>query len=69
MNIDFYQSLLSPFSKESNLNKLKVDASKELLHKTLYLLEAIIAENPNTNNMNSIKMLYENIKDFLVNNK
>lgn len=69
MNIDFYQSLLSPFTKESSLNKLKIDASKELLHKSLYLLEAIIAENPNTNNMNSIKMLYENIKDFLVNNK
>lgn len=69
MNIDFYQSLLSESTKESNLNKLKIDASKELLHKSLYLLEAIIAENPNTNNMNSIKMLYENIKDFLVNNK
>jgi len=69
MNIDFYQSLLSESTKESNLNKLKVDASKELLHKALYLLEALIAENPNSNNMNSIKMLYENIKDFLVNNK
>lgn len=69
MNIDFYQSLLSPFAKLSNLNKLKVDASKDLLYKTMYLLEALIAENPNSNNMNSIKMLYENIKDFLVNNK
>jgi hypothetical protein len=69
MNIDFYQSLLSPFTKEYGLNKLKIDASKELLHKTLYLLEALIAENPNTINMNNIKMLYENIKDFLVNNK
>jgi len=69
MNIDFYQSLLSPFAKLSDLNKLKVDASKDLLYKTMYLLEALIAENPNSNNMNSIKMLYENIKDFLVNNK
>lgn len=69
MNIDFYQSLLSPFTKLSGINKLKVDASKDLLYKTMYLLEALIAENPNTNNMNSIKMLYENIKDFLVNNK
>jgi len=69
MNIDFYQSLLSPFTKLSGINKLKADASKDLLYKAMYLLEALIAENPNSNNMNSIKMLYENIKDFLVNNK
>jgi hypothetical protein len=69
MNIDFYQSLLSPFTKLSGINRLKVDASKDLLYKAMYLLEALIAENPNSNNMNSIKMLYENIKDFLVNNK
>ena len=69
MNIDFYQSLLSPFTKLSGINKLKVDASKDLLYKAMYLLEALIAENPNSNNMNSIKMLYENIKDFLVDNK
>ena len=68
MNIDFYQSLLSPFTKLSGINKLKVDASKDLLYKAMYLLEALIAENPNSNNMNSIKMLYENIKDFLVDN-
>jgi hypothetical protein len=69
MNLDFYQSLLAPFNKLSGLNKLKADDSKELLYKTLYALEAIIIENPNTTNMNSIKMLYANIKDFLVNNK
>lgn len=69
MNIDFYQSLLSPFTKLAGINKLKADASRDLLYKTMYALEAIIIENPNTNNMNSIKMLYANIKDFLVNNK
>jgi len=69
MNIDFYQSLLSPFTKIAGSNKLKADASKELLYKTLYLLESIIAENPNSINMNAIKLLYDNIKDFLVNNK
>jgi len=69
MNIDFYQSLLSPFTKVAGINKLKADASRDLLYKTMYALEAIIIENPNTTNMNSIKMLYEDIKDFLVNNK
>lgn len=69
MNIDFYQSLLSTFTKDVGLNKLKVDASRELLYKSMYLLEALIDENPNSNNMNSVKMLYQNIKDFLVNNK
>lgn len=69
MNLDFVDLITRPLGIQSNLNKLKADASKELLHKALYLLEAIIAENPNTNNMNAIKMLYQNIKDFLVNNK
>ena len=69
MNIDFYQSLLSPFTKVAGINKLKADASRDLLYKTMYALEAIIIENPNTTNMNNIKMLYANIKDFLVNNK
>ena len=69
MNIDLYQSLLSPFTKLAGINKLKADASRDLLYKTMYALEAIIIENPNTTNMNSIKMLYANIKDFLVNNK
>ena len=67
--MDFYQSLLSPFTKVAGINKLKADASRDLLYKTMYALEAIIIENPNTTNMNSIKMLYEDIKDFLVNNK
>lgn len=69
MNLDLYQALLSPFTKDSSINKLKVDASKDLLYKSMYLLEALIDENPNSNNMNSVKMLYQNIKDFLVNNK
>jgi len=69
MNIDFYQSLLSPFTKLAGINKLKADASRDLLYKTMYALEALITENPNSNNMNAIKMLYEDIKDFLVNNK
>lgn len=69
MNLDFFDIVAKPFGIQASLNKLKVDASRELLHKALYLLEAIINENPNTNNMNGIKMLYQNIKDFLVNNK
>jgi len=69
VNLDFFDLIAKPLGIQSSLNKLKADASKELLYKSLYLLEALIAENPNTNNMNSIKMTYENIKDFLVNNK
>jgi len=69
MNLDFVDLITRPLGIQSSLNKLRVDASKELLYKTLYLLEALLAENSNTNNMNSIKMLHQNIKDFLVNNK
>lgn len=69
MNLDFFDLITKPLGIQSSLNKLKADASKELLYKSLYLLEALIAENSNTNNMNGIKMLYQNIKDFLVNNK
>ena len=69
MNLDFLDVLTKPFGIEAGLNKLKVDASRELLYKTMYLLEALINENPNSTNMNSVKMLYQNIKDFLVNNK
>ena len=52
MNIDFYQSLLSPFTKLAGINKLKADASRDLLYKTMYALEAIIIENPNTTGQN-----------------
>ena len=69
MNLDFLDVLTKPFGIEAGLNKLKVDASKDLLYKSMYLLEALINENPNSTNMNSVKMLYQNIKDFLVNNK
>ena len=69
MNLDFFDLLAKPLGIQSNLNKLKADASKELLYKALYLLEALIAENPNSNNLNSINMLYKDIKDFLTNNK
>ena len=69
MNLDFLDVLARPFGIEAGLNKLKVDASRELLYKSMYLLEALINENPNSTNMNSVKMLYQNIKDFLVNNK
>lgn len=69
MNLDFLDVLTKPFGIEAGLNKLKVDASRELLYKSMYLLEALINENPNSTNMNSVKMLYQNIKDFLVNNK
>jgi len=69
MNLDFLDVLTKPFGIEAGLNKLKVDASKDLLYKSMYLLEQIIIENPNSTNMNSVKMLYQNIKDFLVNNK
>jgi len=69
VNLDFLDVLARPFGIEAGLNKLKVDASRELLYKSMYLLEALINENPNSTNMNSVKMLYQNIKDFLVNNK
>jgi hypothetical protein len=69
MNLDFLDVLSKPFGIQAGLNKLKVDASKDLLYKSMYLLEALINENPNSTNMNSVKMLYQNIKDFLVNNK
>jgi len=69
VNLDFLDVLTKPFGIEAGLNKLKVDASRELLYKSMYLLEALINENPNSTNMNSVKMLYQNIKDFLVNNK
>jgi hypothetical protein len=69
MNLDFLDVLSKPFGIQAGLNKLKVDASRELLYKSMYLLEALINENPNSTNMNSVKMLYQNIKDFLVNNK
>jgi hypothetical protein len=69
VNLDFFDLLTKPLGIQSSLNKLKADASKELLYKALYLLEALIAENLNSNNLNSINMLYKDIKDFLTNNK
>jgi len=69
MNLDLYDMLSKTFNREIGTNKLKVDSSKELLYKSLYLLEALIAEKPNSNNLNSIDMLYKDIKDFLTNNK
>lgn len=69
MNLDLYDIFSKTFNRELGANKLKADASKELLYKSLYLLEALIAEKPNSNNLNSIDMLYKDIKDFLTNNK
>jgi hypothetical protein len=69
MNLDLYDMFSKTFNRELGANKLKVDSSKELLYKSLYLLEALIAEKPNSNNLNSIDMLYKDIKDFLTNNK
>jgi hypothetical protein len=69
MNLDLYDMFSKTFNREIGTNKLKVDSSKELLYKSLYLLEALIAEKPNSNNLNSIEMLYKNIKEFLTNNK
>jgi hypothetical protein len=69
MNLDLYDMFSKTFNREIGTNKLKADASKELLYKSLYLLEALIAEKPNSNNLNSIDMLYKDIKDFLTNNK
>ena len=69
MNLDLYDMFSKTFNRELGANKLKADASKELLYKSLYLLEALIAEKPNSNNLNSIDMLYKDIKDFLTNNK
>jgi hypothetical protein len=69
MNLDLYDMFSKAFNREIGTNKLKVDSSKELLYKSLYLLEALIAEKPNSNNLNSIEMLYKNIKEFLTNNK
>ena len=69
MNLDLYDMFSKTFNREIGTNKLKVDSSKELLYKTLYLLEALIAEKPNSNNLNSINMLYKDIKEFLTNNK
>lgn len=69
MNLDLYDMFSKTFNREIGTNKLKVDSSKELLYKSLYLLEALIAEKPNSNNLNSINMLYKDIKEFLTNNK
>ena len=69
MNLDLYDIFSKTFNRELGANKLTADASKELLYKSLYLLEALIAEKPNSNNLNSIDMLYKDIKDFLTNNK
>ena len=69
MNLDIYDMLSKTFNREIGTNKLKVDSSKELLYKSLYLLEALIAEKPNSNNLNSINMLYKDIKEFLTDNK
>lgn len=69
MNLDLYDMFSKTFNRELGANKLKADASKELLYKSLYLLEALIAEKPNSNNLNSVNMLYKDIKDFLTNNK
>jgi hypothetical protein len=69
MNLDLYDMFSKTFNRELGANKLKADASKELLYKALYLLEALIVEKPNSNNLNSIDMLYKDIKDFLTNNK
>jgi hypothetical protein len=69
MNLDLYDMFSKTFNREIGTNKLKVDSSKELLYKSLYLLEALIAEKPNSNNLNSVNMLYKDIKEFLTNNK
>lgn len=66
MNLDFYQLLTSPFNKENNQNKIKVDQSRDLLMRALYLLENIIIEN-NSNNLNATKRLHQDIKDFILN--
>jgi hypothetical protein len=69
MNLDLYDMFSKTFNREIGTNKLKVDSSKELLYKTLYLLEALIAEKPNSNNLNAVDMLYKDIKEFLTKNK
>lgn len=69
MNLDLYDMFSKTFNREIGTNKLKVDSSKELLYKSLYLLEALIAEKPNSNNLNAVDMLYKDIKEFLTNNK
>jgi hypothetical protein len=66
MNIDLYKLFTDSFSRQNGLNKLKADQSKDLLMRSLYLLENIIIEN-NSNNLNATKRLYEDIKDFILN--
>jgi hypothetical protein len=53
----------------SGLNLMNINFAENCKYKSLYLLEALIAEKPNSNNLNSIDMLYKDIKDFLTNNK
>jgi hypothetical protein len=66
MNLDLYKLFTDSFSRQNGLNKLKADESKDLLMRSLYLLENIIIEN-NSNNLNATKRLYEDIKDFILN--
>ena len=66
MNLDLYKLFTDSFSRQNGLNKLKADQSKDLLMRSLYLLENIIIEN-NSNNLNATKRLYEDIKDFILN--
>jgi hypothetical protein len=66
MNLDLYKLFTDPFSRQNGQNKLKIDESKDLLMRSLYLLENIIIEN-NSNNLNATKRLYEDIKDFILN--
>ena len=66
MNLDLYKLFTDPFSRQNGQNKLKIDESKDLLMRSLYLLENIIIEN-NSNNLNATKRLYEDIKEFILN--
>ena len=66
MNLDLYKLFTDPFSRQNGQNKLKIDESKDLLLRSLYLLENIIIEN-NSNNLNATKRLYEDIKEFILN--
>jgi len=65
MNLDLYKLLTDPFSKQNGQNKLKIDESRDLLMRALYLLENIIIEN-NSNNLNATKRLHQDIKDFIL---
>jgi len=66
MNPELFQIISNSFSKEIGEVKLKADESRNLLLRALYLLENLIIEN-NSNNLNAIKRLYEDIKELIVN--